>query len=134
MQWMSFLCPLIALQAGLVTAWGTHVKRGSETNATLLAYGQNSSAYPIAYGLSDGMASGVMYHLAAADRQSRPPVHRPKSGEHSSRPDAHVLGPALHHGRLLDRERHVHERDSRGFPVHPTGKRQLSRRATFCPG
>ncbi|CAK44896.1 hypothetical protein CBS115989_8789 [Aspergillus niger] len=55
MQWTNFLCPLIAMQASLSAAWGTHVKRGSETNATLFAYGQNSSAYPIAYGLSDGL-------------------------------------------------------------------------------
>lgn len=67
MQWTNFLCPLIAMQASLSAAWGTHVKRGSETNATLFAYGQNSSAYPIAYGLSDGMAAGVMCHSAAAN-------------------------------------------------------------------
>ncbi|KAJ9144625.1 hypothetical protein NKR23_g5995 [Pleurostoma richardsiae] len=33
----------------------SNVKRGAETNATLYAYGANTSAWPIAYGLSDGL-------------------------------------------------------------------------------
>lgn len=52
MKWLSLLGSL-ALQAGIGAAWA-HVKRGSEQNATLYAYGANASAWPIAYGLRDG--------------------------------------------------------------------------------
>ncbi|PYI06950.1 hypothetical protein BO78DRAFT_342231, partial [Aspergillus sclerotiicarbonarius CBS 121057] len=55
MRWMSILCPLVAMQAGIGAAWVTHVKRGSEQNATLYAYGANASAWPISYGLRDGL-------------------------------------------------------------------------------
>ncbi|PWY66515.1 hypothetical protein BO94DRAFT_613737 [Aspergillus sclerotioniger CBS 115572] len=54
MKWCSLLCPLVVMQAGIGGVWG-HVKRGSEQNATLYAYGANASAWPIAYGLSDGL-------------------------------------------------------------------------------
>lgn len=43
-----------------------HVKRKAETNATLCAYGGNISAWPIAYGLTDGEAN----HLSTQCSQS----------------------------------------------------------------
>ncbi|KXH40780.1 hypothetical protein CSIM01_08508 [Colletotrichum simmondsii] len=51
---------LALLQVGLTCAsaispsWNVNVKRKAETNATLYAYGTNSSSWPIAYGLDDG--------------------------------------------------------------------------------
>lgn len=45
------------LQAGLTCAAvisSTIEKRKAETNATLVAYGTNSSSWPIAYGIDDG--------------------------------------------------------------------------------
>lgn len=45
------------LHAGLGAAFHNHAKRGAETNATLYAYGANSSFWPIAYGLDDGMST-----------------------------------------------------------------------------
>ncbi|KAE8382647.1 hypothetical protein BDV26DRAFT_288211 [Aspergillus bertholletiae] len=55
MQWLSLLYPIFALEIGLCSAFRSHVKRASETNATLYAYGANSSAWPIAYGVNDGL-------------------------------------------------------------------------------
>lgn len=57
MQWSRLLYPLFAIHVGLCSAVNDHVKRGSEQNATLYAYGANSSAWPIAYGVNDGMCS-----------------------------------------------------------------------------
>ncbi|KAK1657679.1 hypothetical protein BDP55DRAFT_734691 [Colletotrichum godetiae] len=51
---------LALLQAGLTCAsaispsWNVNIKRKAETNATLYAYGTNSSSWPVAYGLDDG--------------------------------------------------------------------------------
>ncbi|KAJ5594711.1 uncharacterized protein N7459_000919 [Penicillium hispanicum] len=45
---------LLFLQVGLGAAYHQHAKRGAETNATLYAYGTNSSSWPIAYGVDDG--------------------------------------------------------------------------------
>ncbi|KAJ5691840.1 hypothetical protein N7462_001263 [Penicillium macrosclerotiorum] len=54
MQLRAFLFLLFChIRIGL--ALHEHVKRGAETNATLYAYGTNSSAWPIAYGLNDGL-------------------------------------------------------------------------------
>ncbi|EKG20458.1 Glycoside hydrolase family 12 [Macrophomina phaseolina MS6] len=53
MQLLFFLTVQAALSVALSIPGGLN-KRKAETNATLLAYGLNSSAWPIAYGLSDG--------------------------------------------------------------------------------
>ncbi|GAD97602.1 hypothetical protein ANI_1_296044 [Paecilomyces variotii No. 5] len=50
---------LVSLHICIVSSVNTtpsrRIKRGAETNATLFAYGTNSSAWPIAYGLNDGL-------------------------------------------------------------------------------
>ncbi|KAJ5152635.1 uncharacterized protein N7482_009113 [Penicillium canariense] len=48
------LLSLLLLQVGLGAAH-LHAKRAAETNATLSAYGTNSTNWPIAYGLDDGL-------------------------------------------------------------------------------
>lgn len=45
----------VLLQIALAAAVHQHPKRSAETNATLYAYGTNSSSWPISYGLDDGM-------------------------------------------------------------------------------
>ncbi|KAJ5378128.1 uncharacterized protein N7496_005537 [Penicillium cataractarum] len=45
------LLSLLFLQIGFGLAFHQHIKRGGETNATLSAYGTNSTNWPIAYGL-----------------------------------------------------------------------------------
>ncbi|KAE8416032.1 hypothetical protein BDV36DRAFT_284903 [Aspergillus pseudocaelatus] len=66
MQWSSLLYHLFAIQVGRCSARNDHVKRGSEQNATLYAYGANSSAWPIAYGVNDGL----LYIAQNPDNQS----------------------------------------------------------------
>ncbi|KAL4942774.1 hypothetical protein BDV06DRAFT_211594 [Aspergillus oleicola] len=48
------LCSLLFLQINLIAAFHYHEKRGAETNATLFAYGADTPAWPIAYGVDDG--------------------------------------------------------------------------------
>lgn len=51
------LLSLIPFQVALATTLGLphgETKRGAETDATLYAYGTNTSAWPVAYGLDDG--------------------------------------------------------------------------------
>jgi hypothetical protein len=45
---------VLALQFALVSAFHQHAKRGSETNATLYAYGANASSWPIVYDTVNG--------------------------------------------------------------------------------
>lgn len=45
---------VLLLKIGLASALNQHAKRGSETDATLYAYGTNASAWPIAYDTADG--------------------------------------------------------------------------------
>lgn len=47
--------PFFLLPTAFAAAVHQHPKRGAETNATLFAYGANSSSWPISYGLDDGM-------------------------------------------------------------------------------
>ncbi|KAJ5116921.1 hypothetical protein N7456_001269 [Penicillium angulare] len=49
------LACLFLLQGSLALELHEHAKRGAETNATLFAYGTNSSAWPISYSLDDGL-------------------------------------------------------------------------------
>ncbi|KAJ5910628.1 hypothetical protein N7504_005271 [Penicillium tannophilum] len=46
---------VLLLKIGLASALNQHAKRGSETDATLYAYGTNASAWPIAYDTADGL-------------------------------------------------------------------------------
>ena len=51
------LVSLLSLHLALSAAWsipGVKSKRGAETDATLFAYGTNTSGWPVAYGLDDG--------------------------------------------------------------------------------
>ncbi|ORY63279.1 uncharacterized protein BCR38DRAFT_394118 [Pseudomassariella vexata] len=54
-SFLSLLSMQIAVGAAFTIPTGTLMKRKPETNATLFAYGANSSAWPIAYGLNDGL-------------------------------------------------------------------------------
>lgn len=54
MQLLSLFAVQIALSAAFSIPAGI-TKRKAETNATLVAYGTNTSSWPIAYGINDGM-------------------------------------------------------------------------------
>ncbi|KAJ5261096.1 hypothetical protein N7478_011691 [Penicillium angulare] len=49
------LACLFMLQGSLALELHEHAKRGAETNATLFAYGTNSSVWPISYSVDDGL-------------------------------------------------------------------------------
>ncbi|KAK0638137.1 hypothetical protein DIS24_g10111 [Lasiodiplodia hormozganensis] len=54
MQLLSLFAVQIALSAAFSIPAGI-TKRKAETNATLVAYGTNTSSWPIAYGIDDGL-------------------------------------------------------------------------------
>lgn len=71
MQLLSLFTLHVAVSAAFTIPTGL-TKRKAETNATLVAYGTNTSSWPIAYGVSDGMYSirQVLGHTDASKSTS----------------------------------------------------------------